>query len=141
MNFFLLGGCSSEFYLNNCSAVFILYTTLFSVIVDGVKDQGHDKFGRTIMESTSTSTKQGREIPGAAFAGALIVSESLFLLRAAGRSAVRRRLEVLVNEGILGVGGAQKVYRDAFGGELKAVKDRKKLDLSRWFLSGSKGQG
>ena len=93
------------------------------------------------MESTSTSTKQGREIPGAAFAGALIVSESLFLLRAAGRSAVRRRLEVLVNEGILGVGGAQKVYRDAFGGELKAVKDRKKLDLSRWFLSGSKGQG
>ena len=89
----------------------------------------------------STSTKQGREIPGAAFAGALIASESLFLLRAAGRSAVRRRLEVLVNEGILGVGGAQKVYRDAFGGELKAVKDRKKLDLSRWFLSGSKGQG
>jgi hypothetical protein len=41
-------------------------------------------------------------------------------------------LEALVNAGLLGVAGAQKVYRDAFGGELKAVKAVKPSKLLGW---------
>ena len=59
------------------------------------------------------------------YASASVAAESLAVLRAAGRGCVRRRLEVLVNAGLLGVAGAQKVYRDAFGGELKAIKAAK----------------
>lgn len=53
------------------------------------------------------------------------------VMRAAGRGKVRRRLEDMVNANILGVVGAQKVYRDVFGGELKAVKASKPGFLSR----------
>jgi hypothetical protein len=71
------------------------------------------------------------------YASDVIAHESLAVLRAAGRGHVRRRLEVLINSGLLGVVGAQKVYRDAFGGELKAVKIRKPFKLLGW-LRGSK---
>lgn len=54
----------------------------------------------------------------------LALQTSLLALRKAGRGAVRRRLEVLVNDEVVGVKGAQRVYRDAFGDELVAVKDR-----------------
>jgi hypothetical protein len=63
---------------------------------------------------------------------ASVAADSLAVLRAAGRGCVRRRLEALVNAGVLGVAGAQKVYRDAFGGELKAVKDRKPSRFLGW---------
>lgn len=59
------------------------------------------------------------------FAAAIALAE----IRAAGRGTVRRRLEVLVNTDILGLAGAQKVWRDAFGGELIGVKASK----PRWF--------
>ena len=52
-------------------------------------------------------------------------------LRSVGRGTLRRHLEVLVNAQIIGVAGAQKVYRDAFGGELKAVKAPKPSWWSR----------
>jgi hypothetical protein len=58
-----------------------------------------------------------------------VAQASLMVIRTAGRGQVRRRLEVLVNTGILGLEGAQKVYRDAFGGRLKAVKPT----THRWF--------
>ena len=67
------------------------------------------------------------------YARASVTSDSLAVLRAEGRGPVRRRLEVLVNSGLLGVAGAQKVYRDAFGGELKAVKVRKPSRVLEWF--------
>jgi hypothetical protein len=59
-----------------------------------------------------------------------IISRSLTLLRRAGRGHVRRRLEQLVNDDIIGFAGAQKIYRDAFGGELKAIRPEK---TSKWF--------
>lgn len=93
----------------------------------------------------SANVKSGQQVQAAAvavdFLRTCVVSDSLSVLRAAGRGAVRRRLEALVNDGILGVGGAQKIYKAAFGGELKAVKDHsKKSDLSRWFSAGAKGR-
>ena len=54
------------------------------------------------------------------------------VLRSVGRGHVRRRLEVLVNSGLLGVSGAQKVYRDVFGDELKAVKISKSSKFLGW---------
>ena len=54
-------------------------------------------------------------------------------LRSAGRARVRRRLEALVNEDILGVAGAQLVYRNVFGGELKAVKEPRPFRFSQLF--------
>jgi len=57
------------------------------------------------------------------FTADLVSDLCLREMRARGRAAVRRRLEVLVNAGIIGVAGADKVYHDAFGGRLKAVKD------------------
>ena len=59
-----------------------------------------------------------------------ILSQSLALLRRAGRGHVRRRLEKLVNDDIIGFAGAQKIYRDAFGGTLEAIKPEK---TTRWF--------
>jgi hypothetical protein len=95
------------------------------------------------MDSVNEKGGQKEQAAAAAvdFLRTCVVSDSLSVLRAAGRGAVRRRLETLVNEGILGVGGAQKIYKDAFGGELKAVKDHsKKSDLSRWFRASTKGR-
>jgi hypothetical protein len=46
----------------------------------------------------------------------------LEIMRSEGRGPLRRRLEVLLNAQIIGVAGAQKVYRDAFGAELIAIK-------------------
>lgn len=67
---------------------------------------------------------------------------SLAELRAAGRGHVRRRLEALVNADIIGLAGAQKVYRDAFGGELMAVKAAKPSSLFGWFRTlGSQSRG
>jgi hypothetical protein len=42
-------------------------------------------------------------------------------MRAAGRGPVRRALEALVNQGIVGISEAQEIWRDAFGGQLIAV--------------------
>jgi hypothetical protein len=67
------------------------------------------------------------------YASAHVAADSLAVLRAAGRGCVRRRLEVLVNSGLLGVAGAQKIYHDAFGGELKAVKVRQTSRVLEWF--------
>jgi hypothetical protein len=74
------------------------------------------------------------------YARASVAADSLAVLRAAGRGCVRRRLEALVNAGVLGVAGAQQVYRDAFGGELKAVKDTKPSKLFGW-LKGREFDG
>ncbi len=52
-----------------------------------------------------------------------LASLNLAVIRAAGRAHVLARLESLVNQGMIGVAGAQKVYRDAFGGHVIAVKD------------------
>ena len=97
------------------------------------------------MDSANENVRRSQQENGSeavvAFLTTCVVSDSLSVLRAAGRGRVRRRLETLVNEGILGVGGAQKIYKDAFGGELKAVKDSKKVDLSRWFSFSTKEQG
>ena len=54
------------------------------------------------------------------------------VLRAEGRGPLRRRLEVLVNTNMIGVAGAQKIYRDAFNGELKVIKASKPGILG-WF--------
>jgi hypothetical protein len=64
---------------------------------------------------------------------AIVASDSLEVLRAAGRGCVRRRLEVLVNSGLLGVAGAQRVYLDAFGDRLIAVKERRPSRVLKWF--------
>lgn len=45
-------------------------------------------------------------------------------LRAEGRQKVKQRLEVLVNSDIIGLAGAQKIYKDAFGGKIVGVKRR-----------------
>jgi hypothetical protein len=66
------------------------------------------------------------------YARASVAADSLAVLRAAGRGCVRRRLEALVNAGMLGLAGAQKIYRDAFGGELKAVKAGKSSKFPGW---------
>jgi len=47
---------------------------------------------------------------------------TLALLRAAGPGCVRRRLEVLVNGGLLGLPDAKRLYREAFGLGLEAVR-------------------
>jgi hypothetical protein len=49
----------------------------------------------------------------------------------------------MVNSGVLGVAGAQKVYHDAFGDTLKAVKIRKGFvdRLADWAASLAKGEG
>jgi len=60
-------------------------------------------------------------------------AELVETLRSAGRARVRRRLEALVNEDILGVTGAQLVYRNVFGGELKAVKEPRPSRFSQLF--------
>ena len=67
------------------------------------------------------------------YASASVAADSLAVLRAVGRGPVRRRLEILVNAGLLGVAGAQKIYRDAFGGELKAVKAERPSRVLEWF--------
>ena len=53
----------------------------------------------------------------------LISNMCLYVFRQSGKAAVRRRLEALVNADVIGVAGADKVYHDAFGDHLKAVKD------------------
>lgn len=59
--------------------------------------------------------------------------DSLAILRAAGPGTVRRRLERLVNDDLLGLAGAQKIYRKAFGIELVAVKEKRPFfSLDRW---------
>jgi hypothetical protein len=50
---------------------------------------------------------------------------NLEVIRGAGRARVRRRLEAMVNDGILGLAGAQMVYRAAFGDRLVAVKQKR----------------
>ena len=52
-------------------------------------------------------------------------STTLALLRAAGPGCVRRRLEVLVNGGLLGLHDAKKLYREAFGLGLEAVRTQR----------------
>jgi hypothetical protein len=59
--------------------------------------------------------------------GDLVRSLALCACRAAGRARVRRRLERLVNEDVIGLAGAQKIYREAFGDHLVAVKVRQGL--------------
>jgi hypothetical protein len=56
-------------------------------------------------------------------AGAKLAEVALNVLRVQPKNRVRRRLELLLNDDMIGVAGAQKVYRDAFGDELIAVKD------------------
>ena len=56
---------------------------------------------------------------------AIMVKNELGALRAVGRGNLRRRLEVMVNDGRLGVAGAQKVYFDVFGDKLKVIRDKK----------------
>lgn len=85
--------------------------------------------------TTGTTTDVGtyRIIRSEELAAAeLAMVESLAVLRAAGRGRVRHRLECLVNAGILGVAGADKVYFDAFGGHLKAVKVSKTARIVGW---------
>ena len=48
-------------------------------------------------------------------------------LRAQGRNRVRQRLEVNVNADLITLQGAQKLYREVFGGELVGVKMKKPL--------------
>ena len=52
-------------------------------------------------------------------------STTLALLRAAGPGCVRRRLEVLVNSGLLGLPDAKKLYRETFGLGLEAVRTQR----------------
>jgi hypothetical protein len=54
-----------------------------------------------------------------------VTSFTLELLRAEGKGRVRARLEALVNADVIGLAGAQKVYREAFGDRLVAVKERR----------------
>jgi hypothetical protein len=68
----------------------------------------------------ATSDNEDRTV---CFAASIALSE----IRAAGRSAVRRRLEALVNADVLGLAGAQKVYKDAFGGTLIGIKTKKTI--------------
>lgn len=72
-----------------------------------------------------------------------VATVSLEALRAEGRGRLRRRLEVMVNSGVLGVAGAQKVYHDAFGDTLKAVKVRRRSAdrLVDWVASLVKREG
>jgi hypothetical protein len=62
----------------------------------------------------------------------VIKIDSLALLRAAGPGPVRRRLETLVNADVVGLAGAQKIYREAFGYELIAEKVEKPF-RPHWF--------
>jgi siroheme synthase (precorrin-2 oxidase/ferrochelatase) len=50
---------------------------------------------------------------------------TLELLRTSGKKRVRSRLENLVNADIIGVAGAQKIYQEAFGDHLIAIKEKR----------------
>jgi len=62
-----------------------------------------------------------------------IKSIALEELRAAGPARVRRRLEALVNNDVLGFTGAQQLWTEAFGGTLIAIPDRPKKKTHWWF--------
>jgi len=53
-----------------------------------------------------------------------IVSDGVILLREVGRERLLARLNFLVNADVLGLEGARKIWRGAFGGDLLAIKDR-----------------
>lgn len=76
----------------------------------------------------TTNINTSYEEHTAGFAASIALAE----IRAAGRANVRRRLEALLNDDMLGLKGVQKVWHDAFGGTLMAVKDVRP-GKHRWF--------
>lgn len=53
----------------------------------------------------------------------VIKAAAIAIMRAAGREHVLRRLEALVNDDVIGVEGADRLWQATFGGCLVAVKD------------------
>lgn len=70
----------------------------------------------------------------------IIQLDSISALRKLGPAAVRRRLEKLVNEDILGVRGAQVIFKQAFGMDLVAEKVEKPSWPQR-IIGALKGRG
>ena len=58
-------------------------------------------------------------------------------MRAAGKEVLLAKLEEMLNADLIGVEGARKIWRDCFGGDLQAVKDRKPGVVARLFHRGS----
>jgi len=57
------------------------------------------------------------------------------VMRRQGRGNLRRSLESLLNQGLITVAGAQKIYAEAFGDRLEVAKSRSAW-LSPWRLAG-----
>jgi hypothetical protein len=68
----------------------------------------------TITPTTAERTTEERGIG----TGARLVLASQHLLRTQGKERVRQRLEHLIDTGMIGSAGADKVYRDVFGDHL-----------------------
>lgn len=62
-----------------------------------------------------------------------VAARALANMRAMGKEALLARLEAMVNEDLIGLEGARKVWRDCFGGDLQAVKDRQPGLVARLF--------
>ena len=64
-------------------------------------------------------------------------SETLAILRSCGPRCVLLRLEAMVNGGLLNLADARKVYRDAFGLGLEAIKESPKYPALKTVLTAA----
>lgn len=57
----------------------------------------------------------------------------IHILQLAGKERARQRLEELLNAGVIGPVGAQRIYLEAFGAKLAVVKDKPPTIIERVF--------